>query len=113
MTPRGSSPTNNTPIDGATPRRRFGLSSRGAVCGHVIRGRAASVGRPRIVDPATAMASQVQCVAALSGGRVLSGSQDHTLKLWDAVEAKMAVRVWLRKMRGSNKDVIKHIVKFL
>ena len=62
---------------------------------------------------AAAAASQVQCVAALSGGRVLSGSTDFTLKLWDAVEAKMAVRVWHRKMLGSNEDAVKHIVKFL
>ena len=67
----------------------------------------------RVVDAAAAAASQVTCVAALSGGRILSGSDDFTLKLWDAVEAKMAVRVWHRKMLGSNKDAVKHIVKFL
>ena len=56
---------------------------------------------------------RVWCVAALSGGRILSGSDDFTLKLWDAVEAKMVVRVWRRKMLGSNEDAVKHIVKFL
>ena len=75
-------------------------------------GRTALVGLPRVVDAAAA-ASQVSCVAALSGGRVLSGSTDCTLKLWDVVEAKMAIRVALRKMRGSHEDVIKHVVKFL
>ena len=67
----------------------------------------------RVVDAAAAAASQVTRVAALSGGRILSGSDDFTLKLWDAVEAKMAVRVWHRKMLGSNEDAVKHIVKFL
>ena len=75
-------------------------------------GRAASVGRPRVVDAAAA-ASQVMCVAALSGGRVLSGAADTTLKLWDAVEAKMAIRIVRRKMRGSHEGLEEHIVKFL
>ena len=58
-------------------------------------------------------ASQVTCVAALSDGRILSGSSDGTLKLFESLEAKMADRIWRKKKQDSNLDVVKHIVKFL
>ena len=38
---------------------------------------------PRVDRSSTRRGAQVFCVAALSNGRVVSGSRDNTLKLWD------------------------------
>ena len=37
------------------------------------------------------------CVAALPNGRVVSGSLDNTLKVWEDVEGKMARLVAVRR----------------
>ena len=37
------------------------------------------------------------CVTALPNGRVVSGSYDNTLKVWEDVEGKMARLVALRR----------------
>ena len=37
------------------------------------------------------------CVAILPNGNVVSGSWDHTLKVWEDVEGKMARLVALRR----------------
>ena len=50
--------------------------------------------RRLLVDAARA---QVQCVAALPNGRVVSGSADRTLKVWEDVEGKMARLLALRR----------------
>ena len=44
-----------------------------------------------------ASGAQVNCVAALPNGRVVSGSEDRTLKVWEDVEVKMARLVALRR----------------
>ena len=54
--------------------------------------------RRSLVDAATA---QVNCVAALSNGHVVSGSWDNMLKVW-VDYAKMARLVALRRLRGMN-----------
>ena len=37
------------------------------------------------------------CIAVLSNGRVVSGSADRTLKVWEDVEGKMARLLALRR----------------
>ena len=44
---------------------------------------------------------QVDCVTVLSNGRVVSGSFDNTLKVWDDVEGMMARLVALRRTPGN------------
>ena len=73
--------------------------------GHCLRklsGHTGSVRRrrplgPRIGRSFTPRGAQVSCVAALSNGRVVSGSRDCTLKVWEDVEGKMARLVALRR----------------
>ena len=59
--------------------------------------------------------AQVRCVAALPNGRVVSGSDDNTLKVWvDCDEVKMARLIALRRLREMNvKTAERLIVKFL
>ena len=45
----------------------------------------------------TLRGAQVMCVAVLPNGRVVSGSDDSTLKVWEDVEGKMARLVALRR----------------
>ena len=41
--------------------------------------------------------AQVQCVAALPNGDIVSASQDNTLRVWEDVERKLARLVALRR----------------
>ena len=52
---------------------------------------------PRIGRSSTPRGAQVSCVVALPNGRVVSGSNDRTLKVWEDVEGKMARLVALRR----------------
>ena len=49
----------------------------------------------------TLRGAQVMCVAVLPNGRVVSGSRDHTLKVWEDVEGMMAHLVALRRTPGN------------
>ena len=59
--------------------------------------------------------AQVNCVAVLPNGDVVSGSFDRTLMVWEDVdEAKMARLVALRRLREMNvKTAWRLIAKFL
>ena len=60
--------------------------------------RGAGVQSTQRVDcSSTPRRAQVLCVVALSNGRVVSGSRDRTLKVWEDVEGKMARLVALRR----------------
>ena len=60
--------------------------------------RGAGVLSNRAVDcSSTPRGAQVYCVAVLSNGRVVSGSYDSTLKVWEDVEGKMARLVALHR----------------
>ena len=41
--------------------------------------------------------AQVNCVVVLPNGRIVSGSYDNTLKVWEDVEGKMARLIALRR----------------
>ena len=56
----------------------------------------------RVDRSSTPRRAQVYCVAALSNGRVVSGSFDDTLKVWDDVEGMMARLVALRRLYEMN-----------
>ena len=54
------------------------------------------------------------CVAVLSNGRVVSGSADRTLKVWEDVEVKMARLVARRRLHEMNiKTAGRLITEFL
>ena len=54
--------------------------------------------KQRVDRSSTPRGAQVQCVVAvLSNGRVVSGSADRTLKVWEDVEGKMARLIALRR----------------
>ena len=60
--------------------------------------RCAGVQSNRAVDrSSTPRGAQVQCVTVLPNGRVVSGSDDRTLKVWEDVEGKMARLVAVRR----------------
>ena len=60
--------------------------------------RGAGVQSNRTVDcSSTPRGAQVTCVGVLANGRVVSGSWDHTLKVWEDVEGKMARLVAVRR----------------
>ena len=50
----------------------------------------------------TLRGAQVGCVVVLSHGRVVSGSYDGTLKVWEDVEGKMARLVARRRLLEMN-----------
>ena len=56
---------------------------------------------PRVDRSSTPRRAQVNCVAVLPNGNVVSGSGDRTLKVW-VDYAKMARLVALRRLRGMN-----------
>ena len=57
---------------------------------------------PRIGRSSTPRGAQVYCVAALSDDRVVSGSLERTLKVWEDVEGKMARLVARRRLLEMN-----------
>ena len=61
--------------------------------------RGAGVQSNRTVDCSSTPrgAQEVTCVAVLSNGNIVSGSWDHTLKVWEDVEGKMARLVAVRR----------------
>ena len=65
--------------------------------GHTDTARRRRPVEPRVDRSSTPRRAQVKCVAALSNGRVVSGSYDRTLKVWDDVEGMMARLVALRR----------------
>ena len=76
-------------------------------CLQTLRGHMDSVRRRRPVKPrvdrsSTPRRAQVECVAILPHGRVVSGSVDNTLKVWDDVEGMMARLVALRRLYEMN-----------
>ena len=56
----------------------------------------------RVDRSSTPRRAQVRCVAVLSHGRVVSGSDDRTLKVWEDVEGKMARLVARRRLLEMN-----------
>ena len=71
-------------------------------CLRTLCGHANSARRRRPVDTTrrshvTPRGAQVMCVVALPNGRVVSGSYDSTLKVWEDVEGKMARLLALRR----------------
>ena len=70
--------------------------------GHEDRARRRRPVKPRVDRSSTPRRAQVRCVA-VQYGRVVSGSEDNTLKVWvDCDEAKMARLVALRRLYGMN-----------
>ena len=57
---------------------------------------------PRVDRSPTPRRAQVNCVAVLSNGTVVSGSWDNTLKVWEDVEGKMARLVARRRLLEMN-----------
>ena len=55
----------------------------------------------RVDRSSTPRRAQVTCVAVLSNGRVISGSRDGTLKVWEDVEGKMARLVALHRTQNN------------
>ena len=51
----------------------------------------------RVDRSSTLRRAQVNCVVALPNGRLVSGSTDRTLKVWEDVEWKMARLVAVRR----------------
>ena len=75
-------------------------------CLQTLRGHASGARRRRPVDTtrrrlASTRRAQVNCVAVLPNGNVVSGSGDRTLKVW-VDYAKMARLVALRRLYGMN-----------
>ena len=71
-------------------------------CAATLRGHTDYARRRRPVEArvdrsSTPRRAQVLCVAALSNGRLVSGSSDNTLKVWEDVEGKMAHEVALHR----------------
>ena len=65
--------------------------------------RGAGVRSNKSVDrSSTPRRAQVWCVAVLPHGRLVSGSWDNTLKVWEDVEGKMARLVALRRLLEMN-----------
>ena len=76
-------------------------------CLWTLRGHSWEARRRRPVTPhvdfsSTPRGAQVDCVAVLSNGRVVSGSEDNTLKVWEDVEGKMARLVARRRLLEMN-----------
>ena len=69
--------------------------------GHTNGARRRRPVEPRVDCSSTPRRAQVRCVAVQSNGRVVSGSDDGTLKVW-VDYAKMARLVALRRLRGMN-----------
>ena len=65
--------------------------------GHTNNARRRRPDEQRVDRSSTPRGVQVLCVAVLSKGRVVSGSWDHTLKVWEDVEGKMARLVAVRR----------------
>ena len=72
-------------------------------CLRTLSGHIDSVRRQRPFEPrvdcssSTPQLSQVRCVAALRNGDIVSGSGDHTFKVWEDTEKKMARLIALRR----------------
>ena len=87
-------------------------------CLQTLRGHTGVARRRRPVErrvdrSSTPRRAQVLCVAVLPNGRVVSGSDDGTLKVW-VDYAKMARLVALRRLRGMNvKTAGRLIARFL
>ena len=56
----------------------------------------------RVDRSSTPRGAQVNCVSVLPNGRVVSGSDDRTLKVWEDVEGKLARLVALRHLHEMN-----------
>ena len=65
--------------------------------GHTNKARHRRPVEQRVDCSSTPRRAQVLCVVVLSNGRVVSGSQDRRLKVWEDVEGKMARLVALRR----------------
>ena len=65
--------------------------------------RGAGVQSNRTVDcSSTPRGAQVRGIVVLANGRVVSGSWDHTLKVWEDVEGKMARLIARRRLHEMN-----------
>ena len=76
-------------------------------CLQTLRGHTGVARRRRPVErrvdrSSTPRRAQVLCVAVLPNGRVVSGSRDFTLKVWEDVEGKMARLVARRRLLEMN-----------
>ena len=82
--------------------RRSTGECRRTLTGHTDWARRPRPVKPRVDRSSTPRRAQVRCVA-VQYGRVVSGSEDNTLKVWvDCDEAKMARLVALRRLYGMN-----------
>ena len=75
--------------------------TRQTLSGHTSWARRRRPVEQRVDCSSTPRGAQVKCVVALSNGRVVSGSFDNTLKVWDDVEGMMARLVALRRTPGN------------
>ena len=99
--------SNGRIVSGSDDRRLKVWNVSSGACLQTLRGHRRTVrGRrpvkPRVDRSSTPRRAQVRCVA-VQYGRVVSGSEDNTLKVWvDCDEAKMARLVALRRLYGMN-----------
>ena len=66
--------------------------------------------KPHVDCSSTPRRAQVNCVVALPCGRLVSGSKDRTLKVWEDVEWKMARLVARRRLHEMNVETAGRLI---